>query len=418
MAAILRRYPALSRALRYTAPLTVPIPLLLTLVAFNMLGFFGVQVRGTHHSYAARVFKYGTIASGLVSMNVDEEAVIQRLRYGHEVVIPPAERPANVVTIQVESLNADVLSATINEEPVMPHLVSRAARAIYYPYMVAQHKAGNSSDAEFSVFNGIEALATFPASQFSRYDYPNAVTSRMTDHSRLAFHGNYGDYFNRFQSLEGMGFDNFYDQGRMGLPDEGWGASDHAVYRFVADQAAGEAGPFYYHIITMTSHGPFDNYANYYHAPLFDAVTTTTERNYLSSMHYVDQSIDTFIDEITAIAPNTWFFIYGDHSVRIEGDGYRSTNRVTIAGEFFEFVPLIVIAPDGRQYREEHQAISSLDLARNILYASGAGGTLYSWGENLLERDGTAELVRPIILNGRAFDRAEVFKTITLRAAP
>lgn len=406
---ISRHYVDLRSRLWKTSMFIIPLMLVLTIAGFLRLGFFDPE-KILHDSFSRRNFKYGTIYAQIYDLRTDQQTYIKSIEYGQPITFTGRDKKYNVVSIQVESLNADIIGFSYKGIPIMPFLRQKAEENIYYPYCLAQHKTGNSSDAEFSVFNSVEALDGYPASQFTEYDYPNSFVKQLEGYSRLAFHGNKGDFYNRYFNIEKMGFDKFWDRLLMDLDEEGWGAPDEKVYNFMLEKISGERGNFYYHHITMTSHGPFENAQHYYLHPDYDTWTVKAERDYLNSFSYVDKSLQDFIEKVQKSHPDTFFFIYGDHTVDIAGDFYNSSSRFKDEDYLYEFVPLIIISPERKNYIEKSRVISFLDLAPSILDATGHEAVIRTLGESVLPDEyGNVMLEKQIPFFGKYISRSALF---------
>ncbi len=403
-------YPHFRKKTIMLSRILVPLTLIITIAAFNRLGFFSSK-NILHDSFSRRNFKYGTFYAQIYDLGINQQEFIEKIEYGETIEIPPKDKLFNVVTIQVESLNADLIDFKYKGEYITPFLHNSAKNNIYYPYLLAQHKTGNSSDAEFSVFNSIEALTGFPAAQFTEYDYPNSFVKQLKNHSCLSFHGNKGEFYNRYENLEKMGFSRFWDIIRMDIDEIGWGAPDEDVYSFMLDRMKEETNPFYYHIITMTSHGPFHNAKNYYNNKSYNDLKNKSEKNYLNTFSYVDKTIKNFVLNVKSNYPDTYFIIYGDHTVNISGDYYVSDVRRKENDLLFEYVPLIIITPDKIHYRESTKAVSFLDLAPTILTASGEESTIKTFGENLIPNSNLI-LTKDVYYYEEKFSRQELFNLI------
>lgn len=363
--------------------------------------------------YTGNNAKYGTIYTSLVlSRTGNEKDVIKKISYGDPIEVVPADQRTNVVVIQVESLNADVVDFENKGTPVMPFLNNLRYESIYYPYMLAQHKAGGSSDAEFSVINSAESLETYPLCKLKTYSYPNSFLHRMDSFEKIAFHGNYGEYFNRATNLANMGFDDYLALNELDLPEEGWGASDGELFQAVLNHDH-TSDAFYYHIITMSSHAPFDRVAQYYRNPALEDITNQHEYNYLLSMNYVDKVLGEYIHKQKAEDPSTCFLIYGDHSVGVNGEYYKAANRFMVDGKQLETVPLFIITPEGTSFWEEKNIVSFLDLGSTILSVSGVGGRICSFGSDLSR----PEAISPTIIFGeKSYRRQELYNLVNEKA--
>lgn len=398
-------YRRMRKDMRYLSIPAVVLAAIALYLIFKRMDFF--RGTGVEWGYIGQNAKFGTIYTSIfLSNSRNEERAVQDLQYGPEQQLPGKEQKVNIITIQVESLNADVVHHRHGGEPVMPYLSRMARQFLYYPRMVVQHRSGGSSDAEFAVFNGAETLYGFPVCQFRTYEYPNSLLHQLQGYTKYAFHGNSGEYFNRNTNLPGMGFDRFFDIYSMGLPQEGWGASDRALFDFALKQMEEIQKPFLFHIITMSSHGPYTLVKQYHEHPLIEEIEEPLERNYLLSMNYVDLQLSQFVEAIRSEAPDTTIFIYGDHSIPLAGRGYKAKSRTVHEGSKFEMVPLIIITPEGKQATLE-KAAAMLDLGYTILSAAGVQTSIRSFGDNLLVPQ---KITTPLRHFGKSFDRTMLGK--------
>lgn len=297
--------------------------------------------------------------------------------------------PPNFIMIQVESLDANVLSAVYQNSLVMPYLSALSHSSIFYPYTIAYHFGGRSSDADFAVLNSIEPLQNYAAFKLMNYEYPNSLVKRLRQngYTAVAFHNNTRAFFNRDMAYAKMGFQSFYDRQTMHLKEQGWGAPDHEMFKFILDELPRLKRPFFSYIITMSSHEPHNYYRTYFDDPRYDDIQDDNIRNLFKSFSYVDQSLAHFIPELQKI-PNTTIFIYGDHSAFIVDKkitdplSYKTFGKCSFqdSKKLFECVPLIVITPDGQRYEEVNQVASMLDLAPTVLQISGVHETIKSNG--------------------------------------
>lgn len=358
------------------------------------------------------VERYGTLLNSIVSFSSikNEKKLIESFDYGPVTSgnkTGQGEGP-NIVIIQVEAMDAHIVRHKYEGQYVMPFLNSLADKSVYYPYVMSYHTAGGTSDAEFSIINGVEPLHTFPSIKLSSYTYPNSMIKELTKNSytALAFHGNYGNYFNRDVAFRKMGFDSLFDMVDMGLRHVGWGAPDEEVFNFTKGELNKAKEPFLAYIITMTSHGPYTNARHYYNNPRYDRIGDEVVRNYFNSMSYVDQVLEDFVNFVTSRWDNTYIIIFGDHTPAISNEYFKQASFKE-ESRYFEFVPLFILTPDGRTYVEEKEAASFLDIAPTVLKASGAPFTIRSGGIDLLNRP---EVSPPIPFKDGKFDRAKLYE--------
>ncbi|MCR4435676.1 MAG: LTA synthase family protein [Clostridiales bacterium] len=356
------------------------------------------------------VEKYGTLVNILVDMAVfkTEKDRIGRFTYGKKVLANKESRgKLNIVAIQVESMDANAVNARHNGSYVMPFLHSLIGKSVYYPYVLGYHKAGGTSDAEFSIINSLEPLSNFPSIKLASYDFHNSVAKTFTENSyhTAVFHGNWASYYNRDTAFARMGFEDFFDMERMGMKDVGWGAPDHQVFEYAAAKMKEERTPFFYYIITMSSHCLFTNVLNYYRNHQYNDIKDRTVRDYYNSLSYVDQSIRDFVEKIRSVDGETCIAIWGDHAPGIKSRLYNQAS-LDMEKRHLEFVPFFMITPDHRVHREREKAASFLDIAPTLLEAAGIPYEYRTDGESLLSPSGLKE---PIPYRGDCYDRKGLY---------
>ncbi|MEJ5166048.1 MAG: LTA synthase family protein, partial [Thermoanaerobaculia bacterium] len=315
------------------------------------------------------------------------------------------DKKYNLIFIQVESLDTSIIMEKYKEEPVMPYLYKLKDQSIFYPYVISYHYGGGTSDCEFSIFNSLEPLFDFPSIKLLNYDYRNSFLKilREEGYKIKAFHGNEGKFWNRSYAFPAMGFEEFYDIKKMGLKMKGWGASDEEVFGFMLDKLKLEKKPFFYFIITMSSHMPFTNVKNYFNDKKFEGLENRVLRNYFSSMCYVDGVLEKYVEEFLKI-PDTYIFIYGDHVGIYRENGFEG-GFLEMEGLKIEFVPLIVLTPERKVYKEEKFVVSFLDFAPTALFSSGVSFKYFTEGQNLLDFPIKNTKISPFF---KKFDRQEL----------
>lgn len=364
-------------------------------------------------SDASVVGKHGLLVFNLVDLfNYGEmQSHIRSLSYGPEIShAGTAAAPSNIVAIQVESLDAFIVDTKYNNAFIMPFLHDLSYQCIYYPFMMSYHEAGSTSDCEFSTLNSVEPFGDVPSIKVRNYGYPNSVVKQFAaqGYGVEAYHGNRGTYFNRAAAFKKMGFHQFHDMLSMGLKEIGWGAPDRAVFDFVKTRLMSQKSPFFYYIITMSSHEPFTLTRPYHQNNFFSGVKNETARDYFNVMSYVDKELQEIVRSITSTHPNTFLFIFGDHTPIIRKELYRRASLI-YDNRLFEFVPLFIIMPDARGFRENACVASFVDIAPTMLAAGGIPYSLHTTGANLLD----GPLADGIIsYRGGAYMRADLFRKI------
>lgn len=386
--------------------------------AFNCFHNYSIKdIAKTNNSTSEKLMvqRYGTLANGLADMALNKNTgeLLGQLKYGRPISAKKTETvKPNFVMIQVESLDSNAVNKQHDGKYVMPFLHSLSEQSIYYPYMLSYHEAGGTSDSEFSVINSMEPLEDYPVMEINDYNYPNSIVRQLTNnsYSTAAFHGNDGSYYSRDTAYLRMGYQNFFDINRMGLNEIGWGAPDGDMFNFIENQMKNIKQPFFTYAITMTSHGPFTNANGYYNNTCYDDVKNQVSRNYMNSLSYVDQSLENYINYIRTNYKNTYIFIWGDHTPDVNNSDYKQASY-TASDRYFEFVPLIIVTPDNKVYKEEKIAASFIDIAPTVAEASGISYNIDSDGINLLANTNKENT---ITFRGRTFNRSDLYSKISV----
>lgn len=357
---------------------------------------------------------YGTVANNIANiwLKGSEGQFIKQFAYGSQMnnEEDSLENP-NFVLIQVEAMDSIILNTKYKNQYIMPYLNSLSNNNVYYPYVMSYHMGGGTSDSEFSIINSIEPLDEYPAIKLSNYKYNNSMLKKLAQgfYTNVAFHGNSDVFFNRDSAFPKMGFQQFYDIDKMGLNQKGWGAPDKDVFNFASETIKKLEEPYLAYIITMTSHTPFSNVNRYFSKSIYDDIELKVVKNYFNSMTYVDQCIKNFVEEIQN--DDTYIFIYGDHTPNIYSDlfwqaSYKEDDKQ------FEFVPLIIITPDNKKFKNENEAASFLDFAPTILNNSGISFSIKTDGRDLLDPDSER---KDIPYKGSKYDREDFVEKILKR---
>lgn len=411
----IKSYKSYFASIRRRAIILSSIAIIAIEVANLIFGYSIFQFRDNKFAGEVAVIeRYGTALNSIVGFmnNHNEEQLVEKITYGNQnTIVGKEEEKPNFVFIQVESMDSNIVNQKHKDRYITPFLNSLTRDTVYYPYTLSYHKGGGTSDSEFSVINSVEPLDNYPAIKLQNYDYPNSMVSILgkDGYKTMAFHGNLGSFYNRDMAFPKMGFQEFYDIQKMGLENKGWGASDGDVFSFALNKLSDVAKPFLSYIISMTSHGPFTNARNFYDNSNFDDIEDETVKNYFHSMSYVDKCIQELVQEVKVKYPNTYIFIFGDHSPNIGSEDY---NQASFKDEekYFEFVPLFILTPDGKKYKETSRVASFLDILPTVLYSSGINCSANTDGENLLiPFEGTNK----IPLKEIKYDRRALFDEIT-----
>jgi lipoteichoic acid synthase len=359
------------------------------------------------------VKKYGLLAFNFFDLlkYKDIRTRVQSINYGRAISLSESDTAhPNFILIQLESIDSYIINFRYKRKLVTPFLNLLSKQSVFYPFTLSFHKAGSTSDCEFSTISSIEPFDDFPSIKLRNYDYPNSMLKPLAKagYDVLAFHGNRGSYFNRHIALKKMGFAYFYDMMAMKLEEKAWGAPDGEVFNYVQNKLKTQKSPFFYYIITMSSHEPFNLMQSYYSTNAYDDSKDELLKRFLTAMSYVDGELEKFVGSLRKNLKNTYIFIYGDHTPAIPNAVYRrasfSKNSV-----LFEFVPCFIITPEGTIFNETNQIASFLDIAPTILRASKISFEYRSNGVDLLFH---GQDTSNIAYNGNIFARSILFSQI------
>lgn len=240
-----------------------------------------------------------------------------------EAPLPAAER---IVFLQVESLDAALLDFRVGGVEVMPRL--DALRRTSLTYVVRAKKITGSLDSDFKALMGVLPSADVPNYKVPGYSYANALPQVLADHGyeTLAIHGVSGQFFNRREAYERMGFDALKFREELeadGLLSTGWCVPDDVVLRYSAERLRRATGKHFQIVITATSHIPFRHLPEAV-APFFPGSRKLSE-NYIDVMHWVDQEIGAYID---LLPEGTLVVVYGDHVSQVTDPDLGYAERV------------------------------------------------------------------------------------------
>jgi glycerophosphoryl diester phosphodiesterase len=376
---------------RYSAAFLVVIFLLIltaTLGAFYQNDFFDYaqdvfeEISGEQFSSGEKdvVRHVGLAGSDLLDIlfQKSESEKMRSIQYGSKktFLASTGRQASNIICIQVESLDPSVIDAQYKGRYIVPFLNKLSRASVFYPHMIFYYGGGRTSDMEFTAINGARPLRKSPVFRLKHYSYPNSLPHRIPGYEALAFHNNTGEFFNRKTAFSKMGFRKLYDMNDMRLTEVGWGAPDASMMDYITHKLKEQPSPFFYYIVTMSSHEPYQTPLPYYKNDLFQDIPDELLRNYYNAISYVDSSLRDFITFIQANLKNTYVFIYGDH---------LAFGQTSFLLNPTKSVPLFILTPDGKQYYEKNKVASALDLEITLLYASGASFSAETQGVNLLD---------------------------------
>ncbi len=280
----------------------------------------------------------------------------------------------NIIAIHAESIQTLAMEQEFNGIPVTPNLNYLASEGIYFSNFYSQVGVGTSSDAEFTFATSL--MPSLNGTVFVNYFDKEYVTIQKLMKEKgyyvASMHANNGDFWNRKIMHKNMGYDKFYDKDYFTIDETiGLGLSDKSFFKQVIPylkEIKDNNEKFYTTLIMLSNHTPFDD------LDLTDEFKTeitynidgkkitanpiegTMLEDYFRSVHYADQAIGQFIDDLDKenLLENTVLVIYGDHDARIDKEDYDLLyNYNPLTGTLYE--------EDDPQYKEYNKYDYVLD---------------------------------------------------------
>jgi len=311
---------------------------------------------------------------------------------------------ANLLLIQVESLQGFVVGLTINGQEVTPFLNRLARQGLYFSWVFDQTNQGRSSDGEFMALNSqhplAEGAAAFQAAGNRFLALPELL--RRHGYSTLSAHPFERGFWNRAVLHPKYGFSRMFFKEELG-PGEviGWGLADGAFFSKMLPVLQRSKEPFFAFLITLGLHHPFDRFPAARKMLNLPDLGDPALANYLQAMRYFDASLESFFQglERASLLPRTVVALYGDHEA---GFPYRAPLAKLLgipwspAAPFWVArVPFIVVTPDPGLVGEITEVGGQVDIAPTLLFLLGIPRPRHFVGSALVPgRNATVPLPR------------------------
>jgi len=246
---------------------------------------------------------------------------LKRVRKIEQPYLRGAAEGKNLIIIQMESLQNFVLNLSIDGQEITPVLNRLASEHFYFPNFYQQVGQGNTSDAEFVVNTSMYIPPRGAATQvYGGKDLPSLPKLlQRHGYETATFHTNDVEFWNRDELYAALGFQHIYDKAYFGEDDfMFFGASDEVLYKetaYALQEMTERHQPFYAHVISMSSHHPFNLPKEKITLKLPERYEKTFVGSYLEAQHYSDYALGIFIEELKKLGlwENSLIVIYGDH---------------------------------------------------------------------------------------------------------
>jgi phosphoglycerol transferase MdoB-like AlkP superfamily enzyme len=357
-----------------------------------------VGVLNLHAVDSARAVGRGVVSRELEPAQFNEvvrwfrERAPQRAGAGSSFAVA---EDANLVMVQVESLQAFVVGLEIGGREVTPFLNCWAEDALWFSNVTDQTGQGRSSDSELATqVSLLPMVGGAAAFRFAANDFTGmAEVLGDRGYHTLSAVPYEGAFWNRRETHPAYGFRrNLFVEDFNEGENVGWGLSDRDFLEQTARRLATGAQPFAAYLLTLSLHHPFDGFPPHLEELDVGIWDGTPFGNFLHTMHFFDASLAAFVAvlEHEGIAENTVIAIWGDHDA---GFPWRSEIAVAMgsthdaAGWYLsQEVPLFINVPGADLLRGERAVPAGhADVAPTLLALLGVDATPYAFvGRNLL----------------------------------
>jgi len=249
----------------------------------------------------------------------------------------------NVIVVHAESFQTIAMDLSFNGQPVAPNMKKLSEEGLFFSNYYAQVAVGTSSDTEFTFSTSLMPSnnGTVFVSYFDRDYISIQKLFKEKGYYVFSMHGNNGDMWNRNTMYKSLGYDHFYSKSSYNIDETiGLGLSDKSFLKqsvSLLKDINEEHKNWYGTVITLTNHTPFsdlelmDDYPTTIDVEIDgqiitrDYINNTTLGNYIKSVHYADQALGQFIEDLDkeGLLENTVIVIYGDHDAKINQKYYN-----------------------------------------------------------------------------------------------
>lgn len=266
---------------------------------------------------------------------------------------------SNLVIIQVEALNAWLLDADVDGEPVMPFVRALRGRALSFTGVFDQTHEGRSSDADYLVMASQHPLPRGAVSMTLPSLDPVGLADVLdrAGYTTLSAHAHHPGFWNAAIRHRAYGFGASLFAHELGDgPRLGFGLLDSVFLARTAPRVVALPPPWAAWLITLTMHGPHGPVPPALHTLRLGALEGTPLGNYYLKARHTDHAIRSFLAHLErgGALDNATVVIYGDHT-----ESYRFDMSVvdSIAGVtglpadarhlLLDRVALLIVPPDG-----------------------------------------------------------------------
>ncbi len=311
---------------------------------------------------------------------------------------------ANLVMVQVESLQTFVIGLEVGGQEVTPFLNRWTREALWFSNLTDQTGQGRSSDSELTTQVSLLPMAGGAAAfRFAGNDF-TGLAEVLAAHGYTTFSAvpYNGSFWNRRRTHPSYGFAGSLFVGDFEAGENvGWGLSDRDFLYQASERLASTAQPFAAYLLTLSLHHPFDGFPTHFEAIDVGPWRGTPFGSFLHTMHFFDSSLAGFVADLErrGLAANTVIAVWGDHDA---GFPWRSEIAAAMGARYDKVgwylsqeVPLFIRVPGrGDLPGERRIEAGHTDVAPTLLALLGIDPAPYAFiGRNLLGTPGDGPVV-------------------------
>jgi len=315
-----------------------------------------------------------------------------------------AAKGANLVMVQVESLQNFVIGLEIGGREVTPFLNRWVEEALWFSNVTDQTGQGRSSDSELATqVSLLPMVGGAAAFRFATNDFTGLAEA-------LAGHGYHtlsavpyeGAFWNRQRTHPAFGFGRslFVEDFEAGQ-NIGWGLSDRDFLGQIARQLAAAERPFAAYLLTLSLHHPFVGFPSHLQELDVGIWKATPFGDFLHTLHFFDSSLAAFVADLEreGLVGDTVIAIWGDHDAgfpwRPEFATAMGATHDAAGWYLSQEVPLFIKVPGVEALRGERSVPAGhTDVAPTLLALLGIDPGPFAFvGRNLLGDHGD----RPVV---------------------
>ncbi|HSC20418.1 MAG TPA: sulfatase-like hydrolase/transferase [Solirubrobacterales bacterium] len=294
-------------------------------------------------------------------------------------------RRPNIILIIWEGFSAKTVGVLGGKADAVPEIDSLSRTGILFDRFYA---SGNRTDKGVgAVLSGYPALQNTSVLKEPRKYVGLPGLARTLDSAGYDTEFLYGGEL-AFDNLRAFVLTNGFSRivGKQDFPPSSWsskwGAHDHVLFQRMLADADSARAPFFLTALTLSSHEPYD-------IPVpFKFGDSTKTAQYLSSLHYVDSALGTFVREASKRPwwDSTVMIILADHGHRLPvidltSDAFREETH---------HIPLLWIGGALAQHGVVlHELGDQTDLGPTLLAQMDLPRAGWKWGRDLFAPGGT-----------------------------